>query len=143
MIWWGWWLLGLGLLGVEVMTPGGFYVFFFGISALLVGALAGLGMVERATVQWALFSVLSIGSLAIFRRRLLARFETDAPRDALDSLRGEIAVLAEDLAPGAIGKAELRGASWTVRNVDTRALSAGTRCRVEHADGLTLRVRAE
>ena len=42
MIWWYWMVLGLGLLGAEMTTPGGFYILFFGLSALLVGTLAGL-----------------------------------------------------------------------------------------------------
>ena len=143
MIWWVWLLIGLGLLALEMATPGGFYVLFFGIAALLVGALGGLGWVERPIAQWVLFSTLSIASLALFRRRLQAMFSSASKRDAIDNLQGEVAVLAEDLAPGAIGKAELRGTAWSARNIDSRALRAGARCRVERAEGLTLLVRGE
>ncbi len=43
MIWWYWMLLGLVLLGAEMVTPGGFYILFFGLAALVVGTLAGAG----------------------------------------------------------------------------------------------------
>ena len=33
MIWWYWMLVGLVLLGVEMVTPGGFYILFFGLAA--------------------------------------------------------------------------------------------------------------
>ncbi len=38
MIWWYWMLLGLVLLGAEMVTPGGFYILFFGLAALIVGS---------------------------------------------------------------------------------------------------------
>ena len=46
MVWWSWMVLGLALLGAEMTTPGGFYILFFGLSALLVGTLAGLEVVS-------------------------------------------------------------------------------------------------
>jgi len=141
--WWLWIVLGLALLAGELATPGGFYVLFFGIGALLVGGLTASGLLESGSLQWLLFPALSVGALAVFRRRLLAAFETPVRRDAIDALRGEVATLGEDIAPGAVGKAELRGTSWTVRNVDARPLRAGERCRVDRAEGLTLLVRGE
>ncbi|MGH7788344.1 MAG: NfeD family protein [Candidatus Binatia bacterium] len=144
MVWWLWILFGFALLAAEMMTPGGFYVAFFGVAALLVGLLANLGVLGSTAAQWLLFSVLSVGSLLLFRRRVLALFSADAPgRDAIDTLRNEIAVLTTDLPPGAVGKAELRGTGWTVRNGGDAGLVAGQRCRVIRTDGLTLLVQAE
>ncbi len=144
MAWWLWILLGLALLAAEMMTPGGFFVLFFGVAALLVGALASIGATGSGAVQWLLFSALSIGSLLLFRRRLLERFTPPATGFGdIDSLRNEVAVPNEDLAPGAIGKAELRGTPWTVKNVGDEPLRAGQRCRVAGKDGLTLFVRGE
>ena len=96
MIWWAWMLLGLALLALEMATPGGFYVLFFGVSALLVGGLAGLEIISRPVAQWALFSVLSIASLTLFRRRAQAMFQNESTREAIDNLRGEVAVLSAD-----------------------------------------------
>jgi membrane protein implicated in regulation of membrane protease activity len=144
MAWWLWILLGIALLAAEIMTPGGFFVLFFGVAALLVGALASTGLGESTVLQWLLFSILSVVSLLLFRRPLLERFNAQGARlPEIDTLGGEVATAAEDLAPGTIGKAELRGTTWTVKNVGEQALRAGQRGRVVGKEGLTLFVRGE
>ena len=56
----------------------------------------------------------------------------------VDSLVGEIAITLEVIQPGAIGRAELRGSSWSARNLHSAELARGQRCRVERVDGLML-----
>src|SRR5262245_6638796 len=144
MAWWLWVLLGIALLAAEILTPGGIFVLFFGIGALLVGALDAAGLVRSTVMQWLLFSILSVGSVLLFRRRLVDRFATPSSgRDDIDALRDEVAIALEELAPGAIGKAELRGTQWTVKNNGERPLRVGERCRVAGKEGLTLFVRPE
>ncbi|MFA5027555.1 MAG: NfeD family protein [Candidatus Methylomirabilota bacterium] len=141
MHWWLWLVLGLLLAGLEVLTPGGFYVLFFGIGALVVGTLAGLGWGGPPWVQWLLFSVISVASLLLVRPRLIRMTRSKERPDPIDTLVGETAVLLEDLPAGATGKAELRGTTWTAHNHTDGALRRGQRCLVEHVDGLTLWVR--
>ena len=62
---------------------------------------------------------------------------------AVDSLIGEVAVPLEDLAPGAVGEAELRGSAWTAKNVDARPLARGERSIVAQVDGLVLSLRGQ
>ena len=142
MPWWTWMLLGLGLLALEIATPGGFFVLFFGVAALAVGLLVGIDAGGPPWVQWLLFSLVSIGSLVLFRGRLLRGMAggSESPR-SVDSLIGEEAVLLEDLPPGGVGKAELRGTAWNARNAAPRPLARGSRARVERVDGLTLWLR--
>jgi inner membrane protein len=143
VVWWAWALVGLALLGVEVFTPGGFFVLFFGVGALLVALLAGLGVAGPPWGQWLIFSAVSVVSLLLFRSPLLKRFGHGEPGRVLDTLEDEVATPLEDLAPGGVGKAELRGTSWTARNADERPLARGQRCRVSRVEGLTLHLRAE
>lgn len=144
MTWWLWILLGLALMGLELATPGGFFIAFFGVGAIVVGILTGVGLIGPIWLQWLLFSVLSVVFMLLFRRPLLEWMKKREPkRPPVDAIEGETAVLTEDLAAGGVGKAELRGASWSVRSGETRALPRGQRCRVERVDGLTLWVRAE
>ena len=143
MAWWLWVLMGLALLAAELFTPGGFYVLFFGVGAVVVGVLVGVGLVGPPWTEWLIFSVVSIVSLLLFRRPVLAWFRLGDRDHEIDRLEGELVVPAEDLAPGAVGKAELRGAVWTARNADERSLARGQRCRVAKVDGLTLWIRAE
>jgi hypothetical protein len=143
MYWWLWLVLGLVLIGLEVLTPGGFYVLFFGIGALVVGTLAGLGWGGPTWLQWLLFSAISVVSLLVFRPYLIRLTRSKERPDPMDTLEGETAILTEEVAPGAVGKAELRGTTWTVLNRDARPLPPGHRCRVVKVDGLTLWVRGE
>jgi membrane protein implicated in regulation of membrane protease activity len=143
MVWWYWMVLGLALLGAEMTTPGGFYILFFGLSALLVGTLAGLEIVNADWVQWLLFSALAIGSLLVFRGPLLARMSGRNAEADVDSMVGEVAIVLEALPAGAIGKAELRGTTWSTKNVGTTAFQKGQRGKVMKVDGLTLWITAE
>lgn len=137
-----WILLGLVLLLGEIVTPGGFYIIFFGVGAVVVGVLAGFNVAGPLWFQVILFSVLSVVALWLFRERLL-QLTQGKPRENIDSLIGETAVAVEEIAVNSIGKAELRGTSWSARNVGAKALRRGERCKVERVEGLTLFVRAE
>ena len=142
MIWWLWIVLGLVLIALELATPGGFFVIFFGVGALTVGALALLDVVEAIWLQWLLFPVVALVSLRLFRQPLLGYMRVGADRE-VDSLVGEVAVAAADIPPGQHGRAELRGSSWSARNVGASTLLAGQRCRVVAVQGLMLDLRQE
>ena len=143
MIWWYWILLGLILTAVELATPGGFFFIFFAVSALVLGLLELAGVVVADSVQWVLFSVLSIACLAVFRRPLLARMRRAERPDTVDSLVDEVAVASTPIPSGQYGRAELRGSMWSARNVDDRPVTAGQRCRVVAVRGLELDIRPE
>jgi membrane protein implicated in regulation of membrane protease activity len=142
MPWWAWILGGLVLLAVEAAAPGGFFAVFFGLAAILVGAVEALGGGVPAWAQWLLFTALSVAGLLVFRRPLMARFTAAAGR-RVDQLEGEAAVVLEEIRPGGVGRAELRGSVWSARTHGETTLAAGQRCRVEWVEGLTLWVRAE
>ena len=143
MAWWLWLLLGLALLGIEMLTPGGFFTIFFGVAALVVGVLARFGLAGPAWMQWIWFSGLSIASLLLFRKPLLEWMgRRDVKRPEVDSLVGETAIAAGGMAPGEHGRVELRGSMWSSHNVGTRAIAAAERCRVVAVEGLRLDVAA-
>ena len=142
MEWWIWIVLGLALLVGELITPGGFYILFFGIGAVIVGVLAALGLAGPVWAQVILFCLVSVVTLWLFRERLLKATEGPAPSN-VDTLVGETAIIMEEIPSNGIGKAEMRGTSWNVRNIGEKQLTRGDRCRVERIEGLTLFVRAE
>jgi inner membrane protein len=141
MLWWLWIVLGLVLIALELATPGGFFVIFFGVGALAVGALVLLDVVGAIWVQWLLFPLIALVTLRLFRQPLLGYIRVHD--HDVDSLVGEVAVAAADIPPGRHGRAELRGSSWNARNVDTATLAAGQRCRVVAVQGLMLDLRQE
>jgi inner membrane protein len=142
MAWWLWIVLGLVLLLGEMLTPGGFYILFFGIGAIIVGILAGFNVVGPVWFQVIVFSCLSLITFWLFRQRLLQSTHHEAP-DEVDTLIGETAVITEEIPSGGIGKAEMRGTSWNTHNIGEQSLARGQRCRVERVEGLTIYVRAE
>ncbi len=142
MTWWIWIIFGLLLLAAEVVVPGGIIMLFFGAAALIVGLLVALGLGGPIWLQWALFSVVSVVSLLALRGPILRRMRSSPEQpDSIDSLVGRTAVVAESIAPGALGKAELRGTSWTAKNVGKQSLEAGQTCVVEQVEGLQLNIR--
>jgi membrane protein implicated in regulation of membrane protease activity len=132
MSWWIWITLGLVLAAIELATPGGIFIIFFGIAALVVGALAVTGLVVTTWVQWLLFP-----------QPLLGRLRLRDEADDVDGLVGDAAIPTTDIAPGGHGRAELRGSTWNVRNVAAVPVAAGQRCRVVTVQGLVLDIRPE
>jgi inner membrane protein len=142
MTWWIWVALGLVLAAIELATPGGLFIIFFGIAALAVGALTLTGLVATTWVQWLLFPVIALVAVRLFRQPLLGRLRLRDDAD-VDSLIGELAVPSSDVAPGGHGRAEMRGTTWNVRNVAAAPIAAGQRCRVVMVQGLVLDIRPE
>ena len=132
---------GLVLLLIELATPSGFFVMFFGLGAISVGVLQGIGLLGSALAQWFVFTVLSVAYLLLFRGRV--QRGVDRPPANIDSLVGEVAVPRERILPGQVGRVDLRGSLWSARNEADRLIEAGQRCRVTAVDGLTVYVQPE
>jgi len=136
-----WLSAGLVLLVIEVVTPSGFYVLFFGLGALTVGVLASIGLLDSALAQWLIFTVASLAYLLLFRGRLQNRMRQGTTE--VDTLLGEIAIPRERIAPGQLGRVDLRGTLWTARNDAPEAVEPDDRCRVVRVEGLIVGVQPE
>lgn len=139
MTWWMWVLLGFLLLGMELATTT-LHLAFFGIGAIVVALIVSLGYGGPLWAQILTFTAISV-VLLLFRKRLLLLAHYTPQTSEIDTLVGETAVTAQEIGINDIGKAELRGTSWTARNVSQRVIAAGERCRVERVEGLTLCVK--
>jgi len=144
MEWWGWAILGIACMVIEVHLTQDFTLFCVGVAAFVVTAVAAFAVNLPFWSHWLLFSALSVVVLLTVRKPLLGRLRPDRGRDAdFDYLVGEVATPSEDLAGNGVGKAELRGSVWTVRNAEPTNLNKGQRCRVTRIEGLTLWIKAE
>lgn len=141
--WWHWVVVGMVLFGLELLTPGVFFLLFFGVGAIVVGLLAAIGLAGPLPMQIVLFAVLSLISLVTLRRFLVTRLRFGDPATKVDRLVGESARVLEDMAVDALGKVELRGSTWSARNVGDSPLSPDQRCTVVRVEGLTLWVSSE
>jgi membrane protein implicated in regulation of membrane protease activity len=138
MVWWLWVLVGLALLVVELVTPGGLFALVFGFGALAVAVLAALGVGPIA--QWLAFTAISLLLLATLRRALQDRLQTR--RAPVDSLVGEEAVLSRTSRRAARQRRSCAVSPGGARGARSRA-AGGQRCRVERVDGLVLWIRAD
>jgi len=137
MSWYLWLMVGIALAALELTGSGGFYLVFFGLAAIIVGVLGFVGVIEPVWLQWFVFTALSVAFLLLFRNPLLRRLQSPTT-GAVDRLVGEVAVPLEDIPAGAVGRAELRGTTWSARNAHGTHVAKGRRCLVERVDGLTL-----
>jgi membrane protein implicated in regulation of membrane protease activity len=142
MTWWYWLVLGLVLIAAEMASAGGFYIIFFGVSGVVVGFIAAIGL-ESLWAQWLLFSVLSVASLVLFRNPLMRKLNLGAGSENIDTLEGETGTALDDIGAGGNGHVELRGTTWSAHNTGSTPLARGHRCIVVRADRLTLFVKAE
>src|SRR5687767_5210376 len=133
MAWWIWVILGFVLMVAELVVPGTFYIFFFGLGGIVVGVLVLAGVGGPSWMQWAMFSVFSVAFIGLLRKPIINRYRT--PPVEIDTMVGEQATAMEDIPPSSMGKVEMRGSSWNAKNVGADALMKGQRCVVEQVDG--------
>lgn len=139
--WWVWIVIGFALLLAELLTPGGFYIVFFGVGGVVVGLLKALGLVSSFAIEGLLFVVLSLAGLAVFRKPLQQRFTQLTPQIPVDEIEKESVTAIDDIPAGGIGKVELRGTPWNAHNAGTDPIFKAQRCRIDRIDGITLHVR--
>ena len=143
MEWWIWVVAGFLLLALELASPGGFYVFFFGCGALAVGLLAALGWAEPLALQGVLFGGLSVAALVFFRPLIVRRLHAGGGDAPVDDIAGARARARGAIAADGFGKVELRGTTWNARNIGETPIRPDQTCLVEWVEGLTVWVRAE
>ncbi|MCX2725310.1 NfeD family protein [Roseibium salinum] len=132
---WSWFVLGLFLLGLEILAPGTIFL-WFGLSALAVGLIA-LVFDFSWQVDVSLFVLLSVVSLLI-GRRLMRQLVSEKGDPGLNQ-RGSRYVgreftLTTPLREGA-GNLSVDDTIWRITGPD---LPAGTKVRVEAVEGARL-----
>ena len=139
MVWWLWVVLGFVLLATE-FASGSMHVAFFAVGAFVVGILVGLGMDIPLWGQLLIFTSVSLFAFFFLRPIAVRKLKLDQKK-VVDTLVGEQATAMEEIAPQAIGRAELRGTTWSARNVGETVLNRGQRCVVADVEGLTIHIR--
>ena len=141
MLWWQWMVLGIVLLGAEMMVDAQFYLVFLGVSAVLVGLLALALPSSPMWLEWLLFSAIAIATLVLFRRKLFGKVRGNAP--GFDQgVIGEIGIVEAEIAAGGSGRITFRGTTWTAHNVGDQSLPQNARVRIDAVSGVTVDVRS-
>jgi membrane protein implicated in regulation of membrane protease activity len=142
MLWWQWIILGVILLGSEMVVDAEFYLVFIGAAAIAVGLVGLAPLAIPSWGQWLLFSVLAIVGMMSFRSYFHTKIRGNLP-DMNAGLDGEQVTVLELIGPGEQGAVESRGTRWMAKNVGETPLEANSRARVESSSGVTLNVIAE
>lgn len=136
---WSWIVAGLVLLALELVVPGGFML-WMGIAGIITGLIT-LFQPLGWPVQWLIFGVLSLVSIAIWVRWNRSRpTPTDRPylNRRADYFVGQEAVLDQPIAQG-FGRIVLGDTVWRVSGAD---LPVGQRVRITGSEGNVLKVEA-
>ena len=132
---WTWFVLGLLLLGLEIVAPGSIFL-WFGLSAIAVGVVA-LIFDPSWQILVSLFLVLSIVSLLV-GRRMMRKLASEAGDPGLNQRGsryiGREFTLQKPLSEGA-GNLSIDDTIWRITGPD---LPAGTKVRVDSIDGARL-----
>ena len=133
---WSWVVLGLVLIGAELLAPG-IFMLWLGLAALVTGGLTGAFDLswQASTLTFAVLSVVSV----LVGRYLGGSRESEGPAgDGLnrrgEAFVGRVFVLDTPL-KGGEGRLRVDDSSWRIIGPDT---PAGTRMRVVRVDGTTL-----
>ena len=123
MSWWGWLIVGIVLVGAELMTDAAFYLVFAGAAAIVVGLLVVAGLGLPVWAQWVAFSVLAIASMVLFRRKLYDRLRGGGSPGMQHAAVDALVTVDEDVAPGRRTRVRLQGTQW-----DRRERRVGVDC---------------
>jgi hypothetical protein len=143
MIWWGWIVIGLLLLGAELfVVEADFFLVFLGVSAILTGLLGFTLPGIPGWAEWTFFALIALSSMVFFRKRVYRALRRDVPDMANDML-GQQLNLPVALPVAGSCRVEYRGSTWTARNDGIAEIPLGRRARVIGVDGIILRVESE
>lgn len=138
MTFWGWYIVALVLVILEVFAPGAFFL-WIGISAAITGTLLWIIPSMGWQYQLIVFAVFSVVSIITWRSIARNR-PTPSDQPALnrrgEQYVGRVFTLGEPVING-IGKLTVDDSTWKIEGKDC---DAGTRVRVAGVDGVILRV---
>ena len=133
-VWWHWVVIGLILVGAEMLVPA-FYLIWFGLGALFLGLILAVVPMPM-TAQLLVWTVLSSGLVLLWFRFLKPRTMTQAGQ--ADAILGEVGLLTRAVAPYERGEVRFQkpiaGAeSWPC--IADETIAAGSRVKVVSVEG--------
>jgi len=138
---WTWFVVGLILLGLEIVLPGTFFL-WFGVSAILVGIAALILPAFAWQAQLVVFVALAVVLVVVGRRYFARAFPSARPsglNERAQNLIGRETVLGEPIVDGR-GRIRVDDTVWRITGPD---MPSGSRVKVVGADGTVLKVERE
>ena len=142
-----WLIVGLALMGFEILAPS-FVLFWFGAGALITSGLTALGLLDTGLAQWLVFLLSSVAFLLVWQFWLKKYFNfrrkiVEEDRDA--TVSGQTGVVTKAIGgAGAPGEVELTVFLYGIKIWAAEAdepIPVGARIRVVEARGVRLFVQ--
>ncbi|MEP7240937.1 MAG: NfeD family protein [Devosia sp.] len=137
---WAWFVVGLVLLALELVVPGGYFL-WLGAAGLVTGVAAfipGLGWPWQVTIFGVLAIVIVVAWTLFTRNRSTASLDNPFLNRRAERFLGHEGVIDEPIKDG-FGRIALGDTIWRISGPD---LAAGQKVRVVGADGAVLKVVA-
>jgi inner membrane protein len=133
---WAWLVLGLILIGFEIVAPGLFLI-WLGLAACTIGIIAFL-VAMSWQIELVLFVIAAIGFVWLGRKIHRSRIPEDAPflNATARAMIGREFILEKPIING-VGSVRVNDSVWRVTGQDREA---GLKVRVAAIDGSTLQV---
>ena len=137
--WWVWMVLAAICIVAEIFTAG-FFIFWFGIGALVAGLLSLFGL--GAGWQWAAFVVVS-GVLFAVSRRFAERFtKKQPPGIGADRFIGKRGLVLEEIDNAKnTGRIRIDKEEWRADSDTDEVIAVGGRVEVTRLDGTHMVVK--
>jgi membrane protein implicated in regulation of membrane protease activity len=133
---WAWIILGVVLIGIELIAPGSFFI-WLGLAAIVTGLIdAVLGLSWQTSAL--LFALLCVAAVILGRAATRSRTQDEPQAEMLNrrgqSLVGRVFTLETPIKDGE-GRIRVDDSSWRVTGADR---FAGAKVRVVRIEGSTL-----
>jgi len=136
LVYWNWWILGVGLIILEVFAPGAIFL-WMGIAAGIVGFILMLLPDISWQVQFVIFGILSVVSI-VFWHYYLKKNPTQTDQPTLNK-RGHQYIgrtfTLEDAIVNNVGKIKVDDSTWKVEGENCEV---GSQIKVVNVDGVVL-----
>jgi len=137
--WLTWIILGLALMGFEMVTPG-FVIMWFGVGALVAAAMAFFGF--SLTVQLLSFLISTVLLLA-YTRKMAVKIKGQDVHTNYSALVGKTAVVTQQIyAQSGLGVVKVLGEEWSALAETERDLAPGEKVTVMGVSGVRLVVQS-
>jgi inner membrane protein len=139
-----WFIIGLALMGLEVLAPG-FVLFWFGLGALLTSGLLLFGALGSEYAEWIFFLISSLAFLVAYQfwfKKFFRRDVLEEDRDA--TVSGQVGVVSKAIGVDAPGEVELSVYLYGLKRwaaVADEDIPEGTKVKVVEACGVRLLVK--
>lgn len=137
-----WFAVGAAFLIAEMVIPG-FFLLFFGIGAIVTSFATALDPVADSLAwQFAIFSVVSVVSLIVLRKKfkdLIEGKEIKEEEWVNDDFVGKRVLVQEAISATTIGKVEVNGSLWKAQANET--IDVGETVEITELKNLTVTVK--